>query len=103
MDRAFKLIAEWAEADGQIVRAHIFGSRARGDARADSDIDVAIEFALKYNDLANWIIRADELRESLQPAMPCKLDLQWYGGSEETPIIHAGLEDAKITIYDTGI
>ena len=61
------ILCEWAGATPEIIALYVFGSRARGTARADSDLDLAIEvdgesfgplvkFVLKR---AGWI---DELR-----------------------------------------
>jgi predicted nucleotidyltransferase len=61
------ILCEWAGATPEIIALHVFGSRARGTARPDSDLDLAIEvdggsfgplvkFVLKR---AGWI---DELR-----------------------------------------
>jgi len=43
LDRIVKIIVEWAE-ELPLKRVYIFGSRVRGDAAVDSDLDVAIEF-----------------------------------------------------------
>ena len=103
VDRLSRIIRNWAEQDAEISKVYIFGSRARGEARDDSDLDVALEFKPEFNDCANWIMRAKELRESLQPALPCQLQLEWYGGPIETEIIHKGLEAGHITVYETAI
>lgn len=97
------IISSWVSGDKEIEKVHIFGSRARGKARDNSDIDIAIEFIPKYNDLANWIHRAPEMRNSLQQLLPYDLDLQWYGGPEETPVIHNGLNEGCRTIYQAKI
>jgi len=103
MEELKRVISKWASKDSEIYKVHIFGSRAKGNSRGDSDVDVAIEFKPKFNNLANWIQRAKEMRESLQPALLCKLDLQWYGGSKETEIIHKGLQAGHCTIYEANI
>ena len=38
-------IREWAHSWPNVTRVFIFGSRARGDHRADSDLDIAVEVA----------------------------------------------------------
>jgi predicted nucleotidyltransferase len=62
-----EVLCEWAGATPEIIALYVFGSRARGTARPDSDLDLAVEvdggsfgplvkFVLKR---ADWI---DELR-----------------------------------------
>jgi predicted nucleotidyltransferase len=61
-------LAAWAAGKPQIAALHIFGSRARGDHRPDSDLNVALEFVdverqvieLVYN-RARWIWELSEL------------------------------------------
>lgn len=101
VDQLSDIVRHWAASDVQIARVHIFGSRARNEEREDSDLDVAIEFKPRFNDLSNWIIRAGELRNSLQPLLPCELQLEWYGGPEETPTIHRGMEQGLLTVYES--
>jgi predicted nucleotidyltransferase len=44
------LSAEWAERTNAVAALWLFGSRARGTARADSDHDLAIELRPKIKD-----------------------------------------------------
>jgi hypothetical protein len=41
-DKVRSIIAEWAAANNYVLEIWLFGSRARGDNRPDSDIDLAI-------------------------------------------------------------
>ena len=103
MNDLTQIISNWASSDCEIYKVHIFGSRVQGSARDDSDIDVAVEFKANYNDLANWIQRSKKMKDSLQMELPCKLDLQWYGGPQETKTVHKGLQAGCLTIYEANI
>ncbi len=38
------VIAQWADQRPAVEKVYIFGSHVRGDARPDSDLDIAIDF-----------------------------------------------------------
>jgi predicted nucleotidyltransferase len=49
------ILAEWAsEAPG--VTLYLFGSRVRGDHRADSDVDVSVEWGTLNDADKNWLL-----------------------------------------------
>jgi predicted nucleotidyltransferase len=98
-----KVVALWAESEPIVKTAYLFGSRVRGDNRCDSDLDVAIELVPRLCDsvpLATWIAEAARLRSSISSRIPLTVDLQWYGGAIDTPIIHTGLAAGSRTIYE---
>ena len=41
-DEQRKALIAWAEATGEVEELRVFGSRAKGTARSDSDLDLAI-------------------------------------------------------------
>jgi predicted nucleotidyltransferase len=95
-------VARWAAAQPLVAKAHVFGSRVKGTDSPSSDLDVAVELYQQPGDetaLATWICEAVGLRESLGRALPVPLDLQWYGGPQETPTIHAALLCAGRAVY----
>ena len=95
-------LVEWAESQDLVQKLCLFGGCAKGNYPNVTDIDVAIEIVGPGGgqaSLADWISEADGLRASLAPFLPVKLDLQWYGGEDETPNIHAYLQEASETLY----
>jgi predicted nucleotidyltransferase len=49
-DEIARLLAEWAARHDAVAALWLFGSRAKGTARADSDHDLAIELRPKIKD-----------------------------------------------------
>jgi hypothetical protein len=65
-------IARAAEKSPNVLAAYVFGSRARGEERADSDLDVAV---LEAPGHALDLDAEDRLRRSLAAATGLRLDL----------------------------
>jgi predicted nucleotidyltransferase len=76
VDRA--AILEWAAQRSEIAEVWLYGSRARGDHRDESDIDLAI--VIKGQDpntrFARWPDRPEVWAAALRLSRPP--DLQWY-------------------------
>jgi uncharacterized protein len=97
-----EIIVEWAENEPLVKKVYIFGSRARHDYREDSDLDVAVEINKLPGDsniLATWMFESDKLKESLEPVLPYKLQLENYDG-DNTPKVEAGINQSSILIYN---
>lgn len=98
-----EMVASWAVSEPVVEKAYLFGSRVRGNNRCDSDLDVAIELTPRRGDsdpLTTWIAEATRLRSSISSRIPLTVDLQWYGGPIETPVVHAGLTAGSRTVYE---
>jgi predicted nucleotidyltransferase len=79
-----KLAAHRAELDRFHVRSvSVFGSRARGDARPDSDIDLIVEFSKPVG-----FIHFFKVEEYLAQLLGRKIDMTTPGG------LHPRLKDA---------
>ena len=59
-------------AERPIARMELFGSAARGRARADSDIDLLVEF---LPDAQTGLLEMGELKEDLEDRLGCRVDL----------------------------
>lgn len=77
-------LVRWAASTPKIQRMWLFGSRARGEHRTDSDIDLAVEITgwdsddadIRGEALADWIFNADDWRHQLRGITPLTIDLQ---------------------------
>jgi predicted nucleotidyltransferase len=97
------MVASWAKSEPIVEKAYLFGSRVRGDARCDSDLDVAIELTPQRGDsapLATWIAEAARLRASISSHIPLTVEIHWYGGPMDTPSVHAGLAAGSRIAYE---
>ena len=86
LDEAIRRINAWAAPNRWIARVYVFGSRAHGNARAGSDIDVTVELTVgdEGDTLGIWILEGDEWGDNLQRLLPWKVHLELYH-PEATP------------------
>lgn len=88
-----------------ITRVSAFGSRAKGIARPDSDLDLAIEIewqpgmGVGGDVFSLWTAYEPELVDQLAGVSDIVLDLQLYVSDEETPNIHGALQHS-IVVYE---
>ncbi|HHA2633797.1 nucleotidyltransferase domain-containing protein [Stenotrophomonas maltophilia] len=101
------VLLKWARQEPIIAKIHLFGSRLRGDHRLDSDIDIAVELDLSaapgvdFSDgFATFSRYSEHWEAELAQRLPIPVDLEFYHGPEETPILHAGLERSGKLIYE---
>jgi predicted nucleotidyltransferase len=94
------LLARYGEKLSQII---LFGSQARGDANADSDIDILValednteDFAREYENWSDWV--SDELLESGELVNLVITSCQRYDEVKSSLYLNARSEG--IVIYD---
>lgn len=103
LNKLASIVSLWAVEHPYIEKAWIFGSRAKGTERPDSDLDIAVSILPMPGDsgpLATWIGESEDLSASLQERLPIAVQLEWYGGPVETPAIHAGLNAGSALVYN---
>lgn len=100
------VLVKWAERTPLVGKLWIFGSRARGDHRPDSDIDIAIELDMTAaqgvddsGGLATWMFDADGWEDEIEALLPFKVDLEQFLGSD-TPTVQKGLHRSSTLIYE---
>ena len=80
-----------------VKRLELFGSRARGDASADSDADFLVEFIN-----SGWIDSFDRfmsLRDDLECALGAKVDLLTAQGLRN-PVLIRTVDRDRVTVYE---
>jgi predicted nucleotidyltransferase len=51
-----EVLCDWAGTTPEIVTLYVFGSRARGTARPDSDLDLAVEVSGSFGPLVKFVL-----------------------------------------------
>lgn len=96
-------LCEWAAKHPEIARVIIYGSRARGDHRPESDLDVAVELnqtSVGEAPFVTWISDAAKWTSELSPSLPWPLDLQWHDTDGETPTVTAKIAKGHFIAYE---
>ena len=78
-----------------IERVYLYGSRARGEGRTDSDIDLAIE--MDFSDWFSWH-HAYKNKPDLHLSHP--VDLEWYRANQGLERVGPGVETDGILLYE---
>ena len=95
-------IIAWLDTHDVFERAWIFGSRAMGDSRPDSDLDLAIQHGAMRGDsnaFTTSIAEAKNWRAELQPRISLELDLQSYIPGD-TEVVEQGLKRCSVLIWE---
>jgi predicted nucleotidyltransferase len=91
----------WATTKPFIRRLWIFGSRARGQGRPDSDLNVAVEIdpvGTDENAYTSFVHDAGNWRAELQPLLTYNLHLKWYDQSNQP--VWNGVNSDGIPVYE---
>jgi len=103
IDDIRRIVVDWAKTHSVVRKVWLFGSRVRGTERPDSDIDVAIEVLRRdgdSNEFTTFMFEKESLTTSLARLLPIAVHLDWYGGADETPTMHAGLQESSILVFE---
>jgi predicted nucleotidyltransferase len=99
------LLATWADSQPLVGRAWVFGSRARGEERDDSDVDIAVELDLSAADgadesggTATWMFECGSWESDLGSLLPFPVDLEQFMGAK-TPTIKNAIKRSSVLAY----
>lgn len=87
------------EVDAQLVQASLFGSRARGEARSDSDVDLLLVFRSLPPDREPFATQAENIAEeeaarTRVPVTVWSVSLMDLAQGQRTPMLVDALEDS---------
>ena len=102
LDAIVTKLNEWASSRSAFRRLWIYGSRARGDAHPNSDLDVALELVvtLLHETLTDvWFETVGNWRSDLSGRFPFPLQLELPDGAT-TPTIQAGAAGDGVLVYE---
>lgn len=101
-DQDRELIVAWARRHPEIKAVHLYGSRARGDHRPDSDIDLAITLhrnRLDADPENTWIFWISDYNSAPDLHLSQKAHLQWYEKDAGLERVGPGVERDGILLY----
>jgi len=89
-------ILNWAERHLEIKKVWLYGSRARGDNKLDSDIDLAIEMPI-----GNWFGWHSIYKEKPDLSLSAEAHLEWYQPNEGLVYVGKGVKKDGVLLYST--
>ena len=95
-------IVLWAKKHRDIKQVYLYGSRARGDNKPGSDIDLAIMMNMRAGDenaFATWIFWQEDFKENPDLHLSSEIHLQWYEKNEGLERVGPGVENDGILLY----
>lgn len=100
LKEVLKRIADWAAGEKWIAAVYIFGSRAKGTNRPDSDLDLAVELTVIEESEVDgiYIDEARKWREALKPLSPWPVDLDLYH-PKSAPNVHTYVAEGGRQIW----
>jgi predicted nucleotidyltransferase len=95
-------IVKWAERHPNIARVHLYGSRARGDHHAGSDIDLAIEMDAPDADQAYrmWSALKSEFDEAPELHLSAQVQLEWFAENANLGKVGTGVQTDGILLFE---
>ena len=98
-----EVLRSWASTTPCVRKLWIYGSRAKGTFKADSDLDVAVQIDPIDPDetaYASWFHEKGGWQAELQKRLDVTLDLEWFDPNGSTPTIAKGLSEGNVVIYE---
>jgi predicted nucleotidyltransferase len=97
-------IQKWAAATPQVTEVRLFGSRAKGCARPDSDVDLAITVgggSKGATAAGNYVALANRWEEHLRQATGLTIRIKQYN-SQESDRVRRWCDEFSVILFPTG-
>ncbi|WP_375209082.1 nucleotidyltransferase domain-containing protein [Hyphomonas jannaschiana] len=98
-----KAIVSWASKEPDVASVYLFGSRIKGLARPDSDLDVAVVVvrgATENDTYTTWTFQHEEWKAELQKSISVKLDLQLGNPELSTTVVGPAIQSYGQLVYE---
>jgi predicted nucleotidyltransferase len=93
-------LLDWAERTPAIRRVLVFGSRAKGTARPDSDLDLAVDLDPTDGDaLAELIVNRGKWREELTRKLGLTVK-DIYPAGDPSFVAHAAIAEHGVVVFE---
>ncbi|WP_282064945.1 nucleotidyltransferase domain-containing protein [Aliiroseovarius marinus] len=95
-------IVQWARQHVEIVEVYLYGSRARGDSRADSDIDLALVMRAtsgSSSGFETWFDWHKSYKEAPDLKLSHEPHLEWYEADADLETVGSGVQRDGILLY----
>lgn len=95
-------IRSWAKSQPDVAEVYLFGSRAKGVARPDSDLDIGVVIKSTNPDedaYTRWFFNADGWRGQLAALLPVRIDLQIANPEISTDIVAPAVKAHGVLIF----
>jgi predicted nucleotidyltransferase len=98
-DQQQRAICSWAEGVNCVQVVRLFGSRAKGTARPDSDVDLALTLrADTAEDLLEWVQELDAWEDQLSARLGLEADV-WIFHRDIHPSVLEYCNEASVVLW----
>jgi predicted nucleotidyltransferase len=94
------VLQAWAEDEPLVEAVYLFGSRIRGDARPESDLDVAVQLRCQQEKIVlKWMRNSERWLAHLKERLPVEIHLKLYDPDNPSQTVVAAVKGHGVLIY----
>jgi predicted nucleotidyltransferase len=93
------IVRKWASTVPYRIKVYAFGSRVKGTARPDSDLDLALEVLDNQDAWLLWFGVHENWQRNLSKITGLKVHLELYE-EDESPVLKNSLNEASVLLFE---